>query len=329
MTIRVPSFGAGGWSPRNLIPHNALPTSSRPYANVERNLLATPGSDYSVNIRLISDCSYDNVSEQMERVRAQSSNAFMEFFKRDFPALIGEEVDKRIASRMAEQTSEITSKIAEVETTVLAKKSLVTLNGSVFGLGKFTEAWTKTIELVQGLRRVGQDTTPSSNVGGGSFFSQIGRSAKRGAKVALNITAGGLGAAVVMSAILATSGLALNKVHEAFPSIPAATQIVSVVKGYAEQLKVSVGSVEIEHVGGEKVKTLTVQERAKALLAQNGNDYGKAIQSVHNALSLSYINEGSVSVISAQEAMLKEIQTLQVAHSAKITAAPSPTSPTP
>lgn len=309
-----------------------FPPQDGPPANGEsyRNMATVPfrmGSPHSFKTMLLVDCPYTEVPKRMEPMmfNSQDIQGVLDNIKKELPGLVGDAVDSRLAIRLNAQQATLTTQIVEAKEAVLAKESkasVVTLNGSVFGFGKITEAFSKSVELLQsiggawrGLSQVG------SNVDNVSFPRQLGRAALGGARGTMKIGAAGLGAAVVMSALLATTGIALNKTHEAFPSVPSASAVVSAITGQAEKIKVGVGAFEVEKAGSE-VKTLSVQERAAALLEQNGNNYGKAIESVHAALGNSYMNDASVETIAKQKQLLTTLQGMQsqvpvaVAHSA-------------
>lgn len=316
MKTIVPFFGTSGWSPATLGSHKIFTDTKKMYSSIEVSAPDKIAYFYPVKIVLTSECPYDSMPQKAAAFGSRDANAFTEAFNRSMPQLV-EEVDKRMTARMEKQTFDIATKISNSEQAVLAKKSssIVTLNGSILGFGKITEAWTKTIELLQGAGKAWKSgTSPTtSNVDNASFPRQIGRAALNGAKGSLKITAGGLGAAVVMSALLATSGIALNKMHDAFPSVPSASGIVSTVVGHVEKLKVSVGSVEVERAGSPAAKVLSLSERATGLLAQNNNDYGKTINSVNAVLSMSYV-DGKYEAIEAQKKLLEQLRTMQAAQ---------------
>lgn len=249
--------------------------------------------------------------------------------KADLPSLIGDAVDSRMATRLSEQQETLTTHIADAKEAMLAKEtksSIVTVNGSVFGFGKVTEALSKTVDLLRGIGGAWRGLSEvGSNVDNVSFPRQLGRAALGGARGTMKIGAAGLGAAVVMSALLATTGLALNKTHDAFPSVPNATSVVASITSQAEKLKIGVGAFEVEKAGGSEVKTLSVQERATALLEQSGNNYGKAIESVNTALGQSYMNDASVETIAKQKLLLTTLQGMQ--QQAPVAAVPSASGP--
>lgn len=319
MTTRIPSFGMPGVNPVQLTEDNSVvPTpiwtvNDLDTGGFRRNVVFSLQSD------VVTNCLYNQVHGHMSSMQFGTPHVkeFLESLKQELPSLIGDEVEKRVAAQLDSQKTDITNEISGAKDAMLAKKSnsIVTLNGSILGSGKITEAYTKTIELLQCVgKALRGDATVESNVDNVSFPRQLARSMLNGAKGSLKITAGGLGAAMVMSAVLATSGIALNKVHEAFPSVPSATSIVSSIATTAEALKVSVGSIEIEKAGGPTAKTLSVQERATDLLAQNSNDYDKTISSVNTALGLSYMNSGSLENIEMQKQLLTRLQQMQMAQ---------------
>ena len=333
MTTRIPSFGMPGVNPVQLTEDNSVVPTPTWTANDVGISGARSNVVFSLQADVVTNCLYNQVHGQMKSMQfgSQQAKEFLESLKQELPSLIGDEVEKRVAAQLDSQKTDITNEISGAKDAMLAKKSnsIVTLNGSVLGFGKITEAYTKTIELLQGVgKALRGDATVESNVDNVSFPRQLARSMLNGAKGSLKITAGGLGAAMVMSAVLATSGIALNKVHDAFPSVPSATSIVSSIASTAEALRVSVGPVEIEKAGGPTAKTLSVQERATALLAQNGNDYGKTISSVNTALGLSYMNSGPPENIEMQKQLLTRLQQMQLAQSPApvVSVAPSPAS---
>lgn len=327
MTSRIPFFGTPGWVPMPMVQDNVLPNPSQPYPSIQRNRQASPDAVYAVKLTLASDCPYDRIPSQMAQLSAQNSKMLLESLKKELPNLIGEEVEKRVASRLDSQKADITTEITGAKDAMLAKKtnSIVSFTGSasLLNVGKITEAWTKTIEALQAVGKTW--TGAASNVDNVSFPRQLGRSMLTGAKGAMKLTAGGLGAAVVMSALLATTGIALNKVHDAYPSVPSVASLAATVTGQAERLKVTVGSVEIEKAGTE-AKTLSMQDRAAGLLAQNGNDYGKTIASVNSALSLSLI-DGKTEAVQSQKKLLEQLRTMQSAQTPVVSA--GATAPTP
>lgn len=328
MTTRIPHFGMPGMHSMqiNSAPDSHIPTPSV-YPTITRTggpiMASSSGQLFSSRMNLVVDCPYSQVHQQTQQLAfgSKQAAAFLESLKQELPTLIGDEVEKRVAARLDSQKADITTEIAGAKDAMLAKKSssIVTLNGSLLSVGKITEAWTKTIEALQAVGKAWTGASnAASNVDNASFPRQLGRSMLNGAKGSLKITAGGLGAAVVMSALLATSGIALNKVHDHFPSVPSATSIVASVTGQAEKLKVTVGSVEIEKAGSE-AKTLSMQDRAAGLLAQNGNDYGKTMASVNNALSLSLI-DGKTEAVESQKKLLEQLHRMQQAQAPVVSA---------
>lgn len=276
---------------------------------------------------------------------SQQVDALIEHLKTDLPTIIGQHVDKKLAEQvgqLVDHFQEITSKqhavlgeqLKGTKDELMAKKSssIVSISGSVFGFGKITEAFSKAVDLVQGMRGAWRGlSNVGSNIDNVSFPRQLGRAALGGARGTLKIGAAGLGAAVVMSAVLATSGIALNKMHDAYPSVPSVGQVVSGVAQQAEKLKVAVGVFEVEKAGGPEVKTLAANERATALLAQEGGDYNKALEKVHLALGQSYINDASVGTIAKQKELLTTLQGMQAKAqapatvvSASLSTAPAP-----
>lgn len=275
----------------------------------------------------------------------RSADALIEHLKTELPRMIGQHVDQKLAEQvggLVDQMEKITAKqhaalgeqLKGAKDELMAKKSssVVTISGSVFGFGKITEAFSKAVDLVQGMRGAWRGlSNVGSNVDNVSFPRQLGRAALGGARGTLKIGAAGLGAAMVMSAVLATSGIALNKLHDAYPSVPSVGQVASGVAQQAEKLKVAVGVFEVEKAGGPEAKTLAANERAAALLAQEGGDYNKALEKVHLALGQSYINDASVGTIAKQKELLTTLQGMQAKAqapaavvSASLPAAPAP-----
>lgn len=306
---------------------------------------------YASHVTIHVDNVVGNVSQQVQYAMQpfcydnRQAQELMVRLKTELPLLIGKQVDEKLAAQvgnLVNRVEDITSKQhAKLETQLqgtkddlMAKKSssIVTISGSVFGFGKITEAFSKAVDLVQGMRGAWRGlSNVGSNVDNVSFPRQLGRAALGGARGTLKIGAAGLGAAMVMSAVLATSGIALNKMHDAYPSVPSVGQVVSGVAQQAEKLKVAVGVFEVEKAGGPEAKTLAANERAAALLAQEGGDYNKALEKVHLALGQSYINDASVGTIAKQKELLTTLQGMQAKAqapgavvSASLSTAPAP-----
>lgn len=295
---------------------HVLPLLTQSSFPIKSNTVLLAGAVYAMQTTLLPYCPYNDIQQKMSEISTLHANMLIQSLARELPALIGLEVDQRMVTRLNNHKVEITNEIVGAKEALLAKtsSSIVTLNGSILGFGKITDAYTKTIELLQGVGKAWRgemEEPPASNVDNIGFLSQLGRAALNGAKGAAKLTAGSLGAAVVMSAMLATAGIALEKTHNAFPSVPAASSIVSSITKHAEKIKVSVGAVEIERVASPEVNTLTIQDRATALLAQNGNDYSQTIKGVETALGLSYMNEGKVDAIRVQKELLTKLQEMQ------------------
>lgn len=333
MTPQFPPFGTEGWTASDLKPSNTVPTVEKLYAGVKISTPERQDAIYSVKMSVARNCLYSVIPREMAHISVQNADAILSAFKRDFPALIGEEVDKRIASRIAAQTETIAEKIAGVEKTALARKSIFTFNGISLGSLPLLE---KVIDFCQGVGsawRGGAGTPPASNIDNVTIprrlFSGLKNSVINGSRGALNISVGGLAAAAVMAATLAMAGLALDKAHELIPSVPSATKVISVVDSKISQFKISVGPVEIGPANSEKAKTMTVNERAAALLAQNGNDFKETLRSVNQALIMSYTNDGSTSVIAGQKDLITAITKLESTHLGKLAASSSLTSPSP
>lgn len=272
---------------------------------------------------------------------SQQADDLLKYLKTELPTLLGQHFDEKLSAQVrsivegvgeitAKQNTEIKTELGTAKDELMAKKSssIVTLNGSIFGFGKFTEAWTKTIEAIQAVGKTWSGATnAASNVDNVSFPRQLGRSMLNGGKGAMKLTAGGLGAAIVMSALLATTGIALNKVHDSYPSVPSVASIAAKVTGQAEKLKVTVGSVEIERAGGSEAKVMSMQERAAGLLAHYGNDYGRTIASVDTALSLSLI-DGKSDAVQSNTQLIKELRTMQAAQAQAPVVSAGATAPT-
>lgn len=270
-------------------------------------------------------------------------DALLAYIRDELPLIIGKQWDMQMDQQImliADRVQDITSKqhtkletqLQGTKDELMAKKSssVVSISGSVFGFGKITEAFSKAVDLVQGMRGAWRGlSTVGTNVDDVSFPRQLGRAAMGGARGTLKIGAAGLGAAVVMSAVLATSGIALNKMHDVYPSIPSVGQVVSGVAQQAAKLKVEVGGFEVEKAGGPEAKTLAASERASALLAQEGGNFNKAVEKVNLALGQSYINDASAETIAKQKELLTTLQVMQASAHAALMSPSSPTAHTP
>jgi hypothetical protein len=312
MNPTIPYFGALGWNTGPTGQGHVLPNTNQPYT-IAREIKLHADQCNVIKMTIMADCLYERVPQQLAQLNDQNANKWLASLKTELPLLIGAEVEKRVKERMDSQQLYFESENASLKETMLANKSnsIVTLNGSILGLGKITEAYTKTIEALQAVGKAWNGAAgAASNVDNVSFPLQLGRSMLNGAKGSLKITAGALGAAVVMAALLATSGMALNKVHQSFPSVPSASSIVSGVTGQAEKLKVTVGSVEVERAGGE-VKTLSVQERATALLEANGHNVSAVVKNVKDSLTLAYIDGAPSDTISKKKELLQQLESIQ------------------
>lgn len=310
MNSFVPLFGTPGWVSMSTAQKNVLLDPAQLYPSIEPHLSARADALYAVRIQLTSGCLYDQIPAKFAQMSAQSGKLLFESLKKELPGLIGDAVEKHVGKRLDTQQVEITTQITGAKDAMLAKKT-VEVHTSIIGLGKITEAYTKTIEVLQSL---GKAFGPSSNVDNTSFLGQLGRSATNGAKGAMKLSAGGLAAAAVMSVALAGAGIGVNKLNEAYPSsVPSTAKIASVIKAKAAESKVSLGVLEIEH---RAVPTMTALEKATALLAQNGNDYGKAMDSVNTALTGSIL-DGKIEALEANRKLLEQLKAMHVAHTAQ------------
>ena len=268
----------------------------------------------------------EQLSQQFVSVKEQLAQMKVDLAKQQ------SELGAQMREDLSKQKTELGAQMTTTKDELMAKNSssLVTISGSVFGFGKITEAFSKAVDLVQGMRGAWRGlSTVGTNVDNVSFPRQLGRAAMGGARGTLKIGAAGLGAAVVMSAVLATSGIALNKMHDVYPSIPSVGQVVSSVAHQAEKLKVAVGVFEVEKAGGPEAKTLAASERASALLAQEGGNFTKAVEKVNLALGQSYINDASAETIAKQKELLTTLQVMQASAHAALMSPSSPTAPAP